>query len=161
MSEKDRKKGKAEVDRNSLRYRTARQLYAQRLMCQMSQKDLAEQVGTQVPNISRMESGRQNITVDYVEALASAMGREVELVLRDVHPGYGDSEIYCLRLYDEELVRFRMVREEYKLEISVLEVNEEKRDLFPLDLEVSPEGIIEWLRNRVVPSNREFVGKIL
>ena len=83
MSEKDRKKGKAEVDRNSLRYRTARQLYAQRLMCQMSQKDLAEQVGTQVPNISRMESGRQNITVDYVEALASAMGREVELVLRD------------------------------------------------------------------------------
>lgn len=37
----------------------------------------------------------------------------------------------------------------------------EKRSLFPLDLELTDEGIIKWLERRVIPKNRQFVDEIL
>ncbi|MBR2885672.1 MAG: XRE family transcriptional regulator [Clostridia bacterium] len=40
-------------------------------------------------------------------------------------------------------------------------INNDKLNLFPLDLEVSNTGIIKWLRNRVIPKNRRFVDEIL
>lgn len=70
--------------------------------------------------------------------------------------------LYELRLYDETLLTFSMA--EKGLEGLVAEIdyiNNDKLNLFPLDLEVSNTGIIKWLRNRVIPKNRRFVDEIL
>ena len=70
--------------------------------------------------------------------------------------------LYELRLYDETLLTFSMA--EKGLEGLVAEIdyiNNDKLNLFPLDLEVSDTGVIKWLRNRVIPKNRRFVDEIL
>ena len=43
----------------------------------------------------------------------------------------------------------------------ILSVNSEKKNLLPLGLELSDEGIIEWLKRRIIPKNRAFVQEIL
>ncbi len=158
------KSGKGMEMTHELREKISKRLYAERLMKQMSQRELAEKIGTAKSNISRMESGKQNITVDYVELLAKAFDKDVALVLSDSQISYEDTTIYSLKLYDDELVRFSMKRGgkgEYGFDVEVIDVNEEKRKLFPLDLEVSPEGIQRWLKHRTIPSNREMVEEIL
>ncbi|MBR3561196.1 MAG: hypothetical protein IKN81_06710 [Oscillospiraceae bacterium] len=40
-------------------------------------------------------------------------------------------------------------------------MNEEKRDLLPLDLELTPESLDSWLRHRTIPKNRANVHAIL
>ena len=64
--------------------------------------------------------------------------------------------LYELRLYDETLLTFSMA--EKGLEGLVAEIdyiNNDKLNLFPLDLEVSNTGIIKWLRNRVIPKRHK------
>ena len=149
---------------HELRESISKKLYVERLMNQMSQSELAEKVGTAKSNISRMESGKQNITVDYVELLAKAFNKDAALVLSDIQVSYEDTTVYSLKLYDDELVRFSMKRSgkgEYGFDVEIIDVNEEKRKLFPLDLEVSPEGIQKWLKHRSIPRNREMVFEIL
>ena len=147
-------------DDRSLRERTVRRLAAYRMMMQRSQEDLAEELGTSKSSISRIESGRQNLTVDYVEAIARALGKDASFVLEDHKEEYGDRSQYSLKLYDEELVRFEMIRD-VGLPVRILEVNEDRREVFPLDLEVSEEGLRKWLQKRFAPKNREYVGSIL
>ena len=147
-------------DDRSLRERTVRRLAAYRMMQQRSQEDLAAELGTSKSSISRIESGRQNLTVDYVEAIARALGQDVSFVLEDHKAEYGDRSQYSLKLYDEELVRFEMIRD-VGLPVRILEVNEDRREVFPLDLEVSEEGLRKWLQKRFAPKNREYVGSIL
>lgn len=43
----------------------------------VTQKELAEKIGTTQSVIARIEAGRQNLTVDYVERIANALKREV------------------------------------------------------------------------------------
>lgn len=147
-------------DDRSLRERTVRRLAAYRMMMQRSQEDLAAELGTSKSSISRIESGRQNVTVDYVEAIARALGKDASFVLEDHKIEYGDRSQYSLKLYDEELVRFEMIRD-VGLPVRILEVNEDRREVFPLDLEVSEEGLRKWLQKRFAPKNREYVGSIL
>ena len=40
-------------------------------------------------------------------------------------------------------------------------INEERKHLLPLDLELTNDGVIKWLRGRVIPSNRDMVKKVL
>ena len=69
---------------------------------------------------------------------------------------------YSLRLYDEELLRFSLEQRGIEgLVAEIVSVNEEKRSLFPLDLNVSGEGMIAWLQRRVIPRNRAYVDEIL
>ncbi len=149
---------------HDLRKKISRELYAERLMSRMTQSELADKVGTHKSNISRMENGRQNISVDYLELLAKAFDKDVALVLSDSQVSYADTTIYSLKLYDEELVRFSMKRTgkgEYGFSVEILSVNEDKRKLFPLDLEVTPDGIQKWLKHRTIPQNREMAYEIL
>ena len=146
---------------HELRNKIAKKLYVERLMHEMSQSELAEKIGTRKSNVSRMEKGRQNISVDYLEVLANAFDKDIELVLSDHQVSYGDTTEYSLRLYDDALVSFSMKRSDTGIDVKVLDVNEDKRDLFPLDLEVSEEGIKKWLKHRSIPSNRELVEDIL
>lgn len=46
-------------------------------------------------------------------------------------------------------------------EIKILWVNKEKKDLLPLDLELTNEGLAKWLRHRTIPKNRAYVHNFL
>ena len=72
------------------------------------------------------------------------------------------SNIYSLRLYDTELMRFSLEKRGLDgLVAEVHSVQEECAPLMPLDLERTSEGIIRWLGRRVIPKNRTFVDQIL
>ncbi len=47
-----------------------------------SQKDLAERLGTKVPNISRIESGKQNISFAMMQRISEALDGELLITLR-------------------------------------------------------------------------------
>lgn len=70
--------------------------------------------------------------------------------------------IYSIRLYDDDLITFSLEEKGIEgLQAKVLSADMEKRSLFPLDLELTDEGIIKWLERRVIPKNRQFVDEIL
>lgn len=72
------------------------------------------------------------------------------------------SDIYSLRLYDTELVRFSLEKRGLEgLVAEVLSVQRDKSHLMPLDLELIGTGIVRWLEHRVIPKNRTFVDEIL
>ena len=146
---------------DTLRARAAKKLYAERVMKDLNQSDLAERVGTKKSNISRIESGKQNITVDYLEILADALDKDVVLELRDREVRYGSKNVYCLKIFDDELMRFSMERKDGDVSVSVISVNEDLKHLFPLDLDATEAGVLRWLRRRVIPGNRELVERIL
>jgi hypothetical protein len=68
---------------------------------------------------------------------------------------------YELRLYDQTLLSFELISDTavgYSVNITK---SGEDRKLFPLDFEFTDEGIMKWLRRRVIPKNRTFVEEIL
>ena len=154
------KSTKTESGRGTLKEQFSRQIAAERQMQKMTQADLAEIIGSKKSNISRMEKGAQNITFDYAEAMARALNKDIRLVMEDAHIDYGNSSVYCLKLFDTELLRFRLSRG-IELKAEIISVNEAKKPQLPMDLDLSEEGIISWLKNRTIPSNRELAGRIL
>lgn len=143
-----------------LRKQASGSIVYERLKKKMSQSELAEKVGTQRSNISRIESGDQNISLDMYAKIQYALGNDVSLELREDSISYFENEIYSLKLYDEELLRFSLKRG-LGLDAEIISVNEEKKHLLPPDLELTGDGLIKWLDLRIIPSNREFVGEIL
>ncbi len=131
-----------------------------RMEAGLSQQELANRIGTHKPNISRIESGQQNISLDTMLKIASALNKEISIDLKDrpvpaVHH-------YSLRLYDEELLTFSMEDTGLSgLKTTLLSVHEERLQGFPLDLEITNEGILSWLQKRTIPKNRAFVDEIL
>ena len=69
---------------------------------------------------------------------------------------------YSLRLYDTELIQFKMEKRGLEgLVTEIIHVNPHCRQLLPLGLELNNEGILKWLSRRVIPKNRAFVEEIL
>ena len=68
---------------------------------------------------------------------------------------------YELRHFDTPLMRFSATEDSNSPEIEILWENEDARNLFPLDLTVSPGGISSWLRRRTIPKNRAYVHNFL
>ena len=72
------------------------------------------------------------------------------------------SNVYSLRIYDTELMKFSMEKRGLSgLVADILYKNEKNANLMPLDMEQTGEGIIRWLERRVIPKNRAFVDEIL
>lgn len=140
----------------------AKHIAVRRMMKGMTQQDLAEKIGTSKSNISRMESGNQNLSLETIMKIAGAF--EDELSLRLCEPAqfsYDPDNIqYNLMLYDELLMQFKLISDG-GLKVEITYINDEKRHLLPLDLELTNEGVFDWLSRRSIPSNREFVGEIL
>ena len=131
-----------------------------RMEAGVSQQELANRIGTQKPNICRIEAGGQNISLDTMLKIASALGKEISISLKEPE----DPEItrYSLRLYDEELLVFSMEDAGLSgIRTKILSVNEDRLPVFPLDLELTDDGLLSWLRNRTIPKNRAFVDEIL
>ena len=61
------------------RVEVAAQLKSARLSMNITQQALADRAGTQKSNISRMESGNYNPTLDFIVKVASSMGKEVNI----------------------------------------------------------------------------------
>ena len=68
---------------------------------------------------------------------------------------------YELKHFDTTLIRFSATEESNVPDVRILWKNDEYRDLFPLDLEVSGEGIAGWLKHRTIPKNRAYVRNFL
>ena len=69
---------------------------------------------------------------------------------------------YSLRLYDDEILTFTLHEKGLEgLKSHIVSVNEDMKNLIPLDLELSDDGILKWLKHRVIPKNRAFVDEIL
>lgn len=66
-------------ERNHARQEIATQLRQVRKEQGMTQERLAEKVGTRKSNISRLESGRYNPSLDFLEKVAGGLGREIEV----------------------------------------------------------------------------------
>lgn len=165
----------------SIRQNLISRLVEVRLEQGISQAELARRVGTQRSNICRFESGQQNVTMDFYIRVANALGQDIsfiweqrklqpQLSLRQFYEGMvsdcskdtGTVSRYSLRLFDEELLSFSLQHRGMEgLRAEILRVNEAKRQLLPLDLEVSGTGMVKWLRRRIIPKNRAFVDEIL
>ena len=68
---------------------------------------------------------------------------------------------YELRLYDNTLLTFAFAIGElggYTAEIVSIG---EPRELYPIDLELTSDGVMKWLERRIIPKNRAFVDEIL
>ncbi len=136
------------------------QLVTARLEQGITQAELARKIGTQRSNISRLESGVQNPTLDMILKIASALGKDISLSLEDKEEPM--SSIYSLRIYDTELMTFSMEKQGLAgLVANILTVHDEREHLMPLDMERTGEGVISWLQKRVIPKNRTFVDEIL
>ncbi len=136
------------------------QLVEARLEKGISQAELARMIGTQRSSICRLESGAQNPTLDMVLKIASALGKTVSLSLENQEEM--GKNTYSLRIYDTELMKFKMEKRGLEgLVAEIVSVNEDSRYLLPLDMECTGEGVIQWLERRVIPKNRTFVDEIL
>ena len=115
---------------------------AQQKISGMSQQELT--IDTGEPNFSRLESAQQDVAINLQVKTALPACR------------------YSLRLYDEELLTFSMEDAGLSgMQTTIRSVSEKRRDVFPLDLEVTNEGIFSWLQRRVIPRNRVFADAIL
>ena len=126
----------------------------------MTQEELANIIGTTKSGISRVESGEQNISLDLYYSIADALGKKPDLLMEETEEYVAEPYIYSLKIYDDELLKFTLKRD-IGLIASIEEVNEEKKYLLPIDLELTGDGIISWLEHRSIPKNRAFAGEIL
>lgn len=68
---------------------------------------------------------------------------------------------YELRHFDTPLMRFTATEDTSSPEIEILWVNEEKKVLLPLDMNVNGDSVSRWLRHRTIPKNRAYVHNFL
>lgn len=156
----DKKQNEKKKRNDEFRKKVANNLAVARLFEGVSQSELADRLGTSKSSISRIEKGEQNLTLDYVNAYAEALGKQPVFQVAESPVEYSDESTYQLKLYDEVLMEFSIARvPEFRIE--VISVNEERRHLLPLDLETTPEGIEKWLEHRSIPKNRDLVADIL
>ena len=68
---------------------------------------------------------------------------------------------YELRHFDTPLMRFTATEDTSTPEIEILRVNEEKKALLPLDMNIDGDSVSRWLRHRTIPKNRAYVHSFL
>ena len=73
----------------------------------------------------------------------------------------GSNITYELRHFDTPLMRFTATEDTSSPEIEILWVNEEKKVLLPLDMNVNGDSVSRWLRHRTIPKNRAYVHNFL
>jgi predicted transcriptional regulator len=68
-----------ELKNNEAEYKIIEEIITARQEKNLTQKDLAELVGTRQSNISRLESGNYNPTLEFLNKIAKAIGKELEI----------------------------------------------------------------------------------
>lgn len=73
---------KEEYERLRPRYEAIRQIITARTEQHITQEELAKRIGTQKSNISRLESGNYNPSLDLLIKIAEALGKQLNIQLR-------------------------------------------------------------------------------
>ena len=73
---------KKEYERLQLRYEVISQLIDARKEQNLSQAELAKRVGTLKSNISRLESGNYNPSLDFLIKVVHCLGKDLEIQIR-------------------------------------------------------------------------------
>jgi DNA-binding XRE family transcriptional regulator len=73
------KKVQKELQNNEAEYKIIEEIIMARRENNLTQKGLAELVGTKQSNISRLESGNYNPTLEFLHKIAKAVGKELEI----------------------------------------------------------------------------------
>ena len=68
-----------ELEINAAEYKIIEEVIMARREKNLTQKELAELIGTRQSNISRLESGNYNPTIDFLQKIASAMDKKLEV----------------------------------------------------------------------------------
>lgn len=76
---------KAEYDQLGPQYEAIRAAIASRKSAGLTQKQLAEKMGTAQANISRFENGNANPSLDFLQKMASCMGKTLHACLTSCH----------------------------------------------------------------------------
>ena len=58
-----------------------KQVIGERMEQNISQRELADRMGTKQANISRLENGNANPSLDFLKRLAKALGKKLEIKL--------------------------------------------------------------------------------
>ncbi|MEK7533875.1 MAG: helix-turn-helix transcriptional regulator [Patescibacteria group bacterium] len=74
-------KVKKEYDRLAPRYAVISQLISARLKKRMTQRDIAEKLGTKQSAIARLESGNVNPSLEFLQKIAQVMGYKLSIHL--------------------------------------------------------------------------------
>lgn len=69
------------LQENEFEYQVIREFIKARLEKNLTQKQLADLVGTQQSNISRLESGNYNPSLDFLDKVAKALDKRIQLNL--------------------------------------------------------------------------------
>lgn len=72
---------KYEYERLKPRYEIISQIIEARSEKNLTQEELAKMVGTQKSNISRLESGTYNPSLDFLVKVAKCLGKEIRVTL--------------------------------------------------------------------------------
>lgn len=72
---------KAEYERLKPRYEAIEQIMRARKEQNITQEELAKRVGTQKSNISRLESGNYNPSLDFLVKVAESLGKHLSIHL--------------------------------------------------------------------------------
>ena len=73
---------KMEYEKLKPRYDVVSQIIEARASQNITQEELAFRVGTQKSNISRLESGTYNPSLDFLAKVAHSLGKEVKITLK-------------------------------------------------------------------------------
>jgi DNA-binding XRE family transcriptional regulator len=68
-----------ELKMNEAEYKIIEEIIMARKERNLTQKELATLVGTKQSNISRLESGNYNPSIDFLNKIAKAVGKELEV----------------------------------------------------------------------------------
>ncbi len=71
-----------EVKKLEPEYEVVRQIIRARIEQNISQEELARRVGTRQSNISRLESGSYNPSLEFLKKIASGLGKELHISFR-------------------------------------------------------------------------------
>lgn len=73
---------KEEYEKLKPRYEFVSQIIEERSRQNITQEELALRVGTQKSNISRLESGTYNPSLDFITKIAQSLGKKIEITLK-------------------------------------------------------------------------------
>ncbi len=69
---------------------------------------------------------------------------------------------YILKHFDNPLIKFNITSSGIKgLSVEIIENYEKYKSFFPIDLELTDRGLLQWLKRRIIPKNRAFVQSFL
>jgi len=144
------------------RQNTISQIKHARISKGMSQAQLAERLNTHRSNVSRLESGDHNPSLDFLLRVAAVLDLELSLKTSTETRHIEHDNAYELRLYDTPLMTFTLESKGIEgLVADIVSIDEKYRNLLPLDMALTDEGIVNWLEHRVIPKNRAFVDEVL